>query len=456
MPRWKHIGYSLTLFLLRGLVYLKRALFFAGRQAFGFFQWIEKQYRDILGFRLYKIYFFFKRRFDRMMVPLRSGTVDIIGRRGVLQLLVFIVRCAVSLPHTRILSAETKSIPGRGTLLYQLVGPGDEEGPADETLEEVPLLLLNDQRGWREGAVSAEFAGTESSGSASLGEQGFSRISIGGTALTKPTIAPGAFIPGVTEPARRTEIILYAVQPGDVISKIAETYGVSVETILWANGLTVRSYIRPGDTLKILPITGVVHAVKRGDTLGKIAQAYGVPLEEIISANTLSADGSGIKPGQELLIPNGRIRQAAPAPVRRYTALSNVAAPPPSAEAPAGSGYLWPTAARRISQYFGWRHTAVDVAGPVGTAIYASRAGTVIKSQNGWNGGYGNYIILDHGDGVQTLYGHNSKLLVSVGEYVSQGQTISLMGSTGRSTGPHVHFEVRVSGKRQNPLRYVR
>lgn len=98
----------------------------------------------------------------------------------------------------------------------------------------------------------------------------------------------------------------------------------------------------------------------------------------------------------------------------------------------------------------------MDIAGPIGTAIYAAKGGTVVKAQPGWNGGYGTYIILDHGDGLQTLYGHNSQLFVAVGEVVSQGQTIAAMGSTGRSTGPHLHFEVRVNGSRLNPLKYIR
>jgi murein DD-endopeptidase MepM/ murein hydrolase activator NlpD len=111
---------------------------------------------------------------------------------------------------------------------------------------------------------------------------------------------------------------------------------------------------------------------------------------------------------------------------------------------------------RRITQYFGWRHTGLDIAGKLGTPIYATRAGKVIKSQCGWNGGYGCYIIIDHGGGVISLYGHNSQLFVSVGDKVVQGQNISVEGSTGRSTGPHLHFEIRVNGVHQNPLKYIR
>ena len=160
--------------------------------------------------------------------------------------------------------------------------------------------------------------------------------------------------------------------------------------------------------------------------------------------------------GEELIIPGGEKPQPVYVPPVRKSALGSIGAPPPSIGAPAGSGYLWPTTVRRITQYFGLRHTGVDIAGPVGTPLYAAKAGIVTKSQCGWNGGYGCYVVVDHGSGVETLYGHASELLVTAGEDVSQGQTIALMGSTGRSTGPHVHFEVHLNRRLQNPLQYIR
>ena len=117
---------------------------------------------------------------------------------------------------------------------------------------------------------------------------------------------------------------------------------------------------------------------------------------------------------------------------------------------------LWPTTARVITQYFTWRHHGLDIGLPKGQPIYAVDAGTVIKSQCGWNGGYGCHIIIDHGNGIKTLYGHSSRLDVTVGDAVARGQTIGLVGSTGKSTGSHIHLEVRVNGKAVNPLGYIK
>ena len=181
-----------------------------------------------------------------------------------------------------------------------------------------------------------------------------------------------------------------------------------------------------------------------------------IETNEIVSYNKL-ADASDIVIGEQLIIPNGvKVAVVYASTPSTKSVFRQVSAPPPSIDAPAGSGFLWPAGVRRISQYYGWQHTGLDIAGPIGTPLYASKSGTVIKSQCGYNGGYGCYIILDHGGGVQTLYGHSSQLLVSVGEKVIQGQTIALMGSTGRSTGPHIHFEVRINGVRENPLKYIK
>ncbi|EKE07008.1 MAG: membrane protein, partial [uncultured bacterium] len=139
----------------------------------------------------------------------------------------------------------------------------------------------------------------------------------------------------------------------------------------------------------------------------------------------------------------------------RPSSFDNVV-PVSSVATPAGSGYLWPTDAKIITQYYTWQHNGLDIASRVGTRIYATKAGTITVSQCGWNTGYGCYIKIDHGNGLTSLYGHNSQLLVNVGDYVTQGQNIALMGSTGNSSGSHVHFEIRVNNNNVNPLSYVR
>lgn len=457
----KHIADKLLLLLLRTAVYGKRGASWLFFRVVGLFSSLHDLYANTVGFRLYKILFFLKKKCQKYQLPLDGRIIELLGRRGTLQVLLFLVIGVILLPQSKLYSQDITSIPGRNTLLYRLVGPGDQNFVIDEIIVE-EANLERTQAGtaipaWKQGTLSVDapsFVGKESI----LQAQDLSAMSVGGSALTKPSILPGIDLPA-WDPANtsgRKEMLLYQVQSGDVIGSIAEEYGVSLNSLLWANNLTARSYIRPGDTLKIPPSTGLYHKVAKGDTVSKIAQIYTVEPSVIISFNNLQQDGADIVVGEELFVPDGE----KPAPkvivVPRPKPLIGVTAPAPSVSAPAGSGYLWPTAVSRITQYFGFRHTGVDIAGPSGTALYASRGGTVVKSQCGWNGGYGCYIIIDHGGGVQTLYGHVSELYVSAGQQVSQGQTIAAMGSTGRSTGPHIHFEVRVNGAQQNPLRYIR
>jgi murein DD-endopeptidase MepM/ murein hydrolase activator NlpD len=212
--------------------------------------------------------------------------------------------------------------------------------------------------------------------------------------------------------------------------------------------LSFRSTIRPGQSLKILPADGVVYKVRPGDTLSKIAKRHGADADKILSENKI-ASADKLQIGQELLIPGGEPLQAAP----RITAPVSNLFSAPSKVATDGL-WVWPTDWHTITQYYGWRHTGVDVDGNYSTYSYAARDGVVIY--NGWRGGYGLTVEVDHGDGYVTRYGHHSKNLVSNGDYVAAGQAIAKTGTTGRSTGTHLHFEVIKNGKFQNPLDYVR
>lgn len=247
---------------------------------------------------------------------------------------------------------------------------------------------------------------------------------------------------------QRDKIIIYTVQEGDSISQIAQNFGISNQTIIWENNLSAYSVIRPGDKLVILPVSGIRHKVLKGETLAKIAKKYGIDGEKIIEFNKL-ASANDLQIGERLVIPGGKKIYAA-----AYTARGVYK---PTGAVPASTGrMLWPTSCRYISQYFGWRHSGLDIACGFGAPILAANSGVVIKAQTGYNSGYGRMIIIDHGNGQQTLYGHLTKLYVAAGQTVSRGQTIGLMGSTGRSTGPHLHFEVRSGGVRRNPLSYIR
>lgn len=275
-------------------------------------------------------------------------------------------------------------------------------------------------------------------------------VTASGTSLIK-TASP------TTSIVRQT-VSQYIVRGGDTISTIASSFGVSTDTILWANNLSDTDFIKPGQTLKIPPTSGVVHTIASGDTISSIAKKYKADENKILEFNKLP-DASAIEVGQTLIIPGGSI-EPPPTPVRVATSSGTSSGSIFSTNAPpsvhsSGTRLQWPTVNHKINQYFTWRHTGIDIEADLGTPIYAAEAGRVITAQGGWNGGYGNYIIIDHGNGMQTVYGHASRLYVHAGETVSRGQTIAGAGTTGRSTGIHLHFEVRINGARLNPFSYL-
>ncbi|MBI5734115.1 MAG: M23 family metallopeptidase [Candidatus Kerfeldbacteria bacterium] len=267
-----------------------------------------------------------------------------------------------------------------------------------------------------------------------------------GAAILKPHLINTR--PGV---AGRERIEYYVIKSGDTLSSIAQAFGLNPNTILWENRLSLRSILRVGQRLAILPTNGLSYRVGRGDTIAKIAKKFGVASTTINQFNNL---GDKLTVGQTLIIPGAKPIYTPPAVIQP----SSVNIPSLAQGAPAtisNTKLQWPTVRRRLTQYFTWRHTGIDIADSIGTPIYAAEDGIVEVA--GWNrAGYGLYIIIDHGGGLKTLYSHNSKLFVTVGDRVSRGQQIAAMGSTGRSTGPHVHFEVRIYGRRTNPLKYVR
>lgn len=277
-----------------------------------------------------------------------------------------------------------------------------------------------------------------------------------GASIVKPDIATTKI-----SKRARTEIITYTIKDGDTISTIAQEFDLNVSTILWENNLTVYSIIRPGDTLRVLPSDGINHKIARGETLASIAKNYGIDQAKILEANKIP-DGTKLAIGSQIFIPDGKklysqAAQSAQAKSNRYTGISaliNLFKEEPAETSVFGNKMHWPTAVRRITQYFSWRHTAVDIAGATGIPIYAADAGEV--EVVGWGTGYGNQIVIDHGGGKKTRYGHLSKFYVQKSDIVVKGQTIGLMGSTGWSTGPHVHFEVIINGVKYNPLNYIK
>jgi len=271
-----------------------------------------------------------------------------------------------------------------------------------------------------------------------------------GSAIVKPEIASTK----LTKRARK-ENVDYTVKPGDTISTIAEEFEISVSTILWENDLNAYSIIRPGDKLVILPQSGLTHKVLSGDSIGKIAQKYEVEEETVITSNKLAANAK-LTVGDKLFIPGGKKAAYVASKPKTYTGFSAIKelVTTPNAAPTAGNKMNWPTVGHRITQYYTWKHYAVDIANKTGTPIYAADSGEIEVA--GWGTGYGNQILIDHGGGKKTRYGHMSKFYVKKGDKVTKGQAIGEMGSTGWSTGPHLHFEVIINGVKQNPLNYIK
>lgn len=255
---------------------------------------------------------------------------------------------------------------------------------------------------------------------------------------------------------RGGEVINYVVQEGDTLSSIADKYGLQVSTIIWENDLNERTPLKPGQELRILPIDGIRHKVARGETIQSIARKYGLteeaeaqkivayPFNEFLNDETFE-----LATGQYIMVPDGvKPNVAAPAPAR-------VARLTPDAGSVTATGtFVWP-ASGQISQGYVAYHRAVDISNRGGGPILAADAGTVVAA--GWDpSGYGNRILIDHGNGYITLYGHLSLIQVSPGQRINRSDVIGQMGSTGRSTGTHLHFEVRQGGVLLNPLSFLR
>lgn len=253
----------------------------------------------------------------------------------------------------------------------------------------------------------------------------------------------------------RKDIITYVVQSGDSISTIAEEFEISVNTILWENDLSAYSIIRPGDKLDILPFSGLTHDVKNGDNLTSIAKKYSVDENIILEKNKI-ASAERLQIGDKLLIPGGTktsYTEYKPTTYTGFAAIKNVVTTPSSQAVPSNK-MAWPTEGHRITQYYSWRHTGLDIGNKTGTPLYAADSGTV--EVIGWGTGYGNQILINHGGGKKTRYAHMSKFYVSKGQKVTKGEAIGEMGSTGWSTGPHIHFEVIINGVKYNPLNYIK
>jgi murein DD-endopeptidase MepM/ murein hydrolase activator NlpD len=251
----------------------------------------------------------------------------------------------------------------------------------------------------------------------------------------------------ISEPVR-DRVVDYEVNPGDTVSSIANKFDISTDTILWQNDLTETTKIKPGQVLEILPVTGIARDVRKGDTVYSIAKKFDVDPQQIVNFpfnSYVNDETFELAIGQVLIVPDGvkpNVRPTSPR-IRQTT--------PDAGTVVASGNFVWP-ASGSISQRFVWYHKGIDIANRSTPNILAADSGKIVVA--GWPDGYGygNRILIDHGNGFRTMYAHLSRVYVVSGQSVNRGDAIGKMGSTGRSTGIHLHFEVISNGSYLNPL----
>ena len=266
--------------------------------------------------------------------------------------------------------------------------------------------------------------------------QGGSDIQFVDETAIMSAVGPMGSIADITE-SNTFKISTYTVRKGDTLSLIAKTFNVSASTIRWANDLERGALLKEGQSLIILPVTGIQHTVKKGDTIASIAKKYGGDPDEIYDFNDL-ASAVTLEEGSIVIVPDGELPiTETPTPSRQSSLYAR-------GGGPALVGYFLRPLVGGVKTQGLHGFNGVDIAAPTGTPILASASGEVIRAkQSGWNGGYGKHIIISHPNGTQTVYGHLSAVNVELGWHVTQGQVIGAVGSTGKSTGPHIHFEIR-------------
>jgi len=267
-------------------------------------------------------------------------------------------------------------------------------------------------------------------------------ITIVGDSALLPETGPSGTIADIVDGSYNNgQINVYVVREGDSISQIAKMFNVSTNTIIWANDIGRGDVIKEGQQLVILPISGLEYTIRKGDTTTSIAKKYSADVNEILEFNNITS-ASSLVIGNTIVIPGGKkatLKYRSNKKVVRGTSVPSY-----------GGYYIRPISGGRNSRANAKNpnglhgYNAVDLAVSKGTPIVAAASGRVVISKNsGWNGGYGKYVVMEHPNGTQTVYGHQNGVIVKRGQWVVQGQVIGYVGNTGRSTGPHVHFEIR-------------
>jgi murein DD-endopeptidase MepM/ murein hydrolase activator NlpD len=448
----KHLLKILVTFLT-SFIYLKRLLVFSSKKLFKPLKSCGVFFLHTIVIHFYKVYLFFFKLIKRFLNPLRQWALAPLGSSYAVYGVILIITSLTLFENINALETryDEQSLELQNNIVFKLT--------SDTELELIQEKAITHQQqqvfSYLDDEVTKPYLSRDDM------IQGLLKTEIDPVAFaTEDTLVKPNIASTKTNLKLREKVQAYTILPGDTISGIASKFGLNVQSLLWANNLTVRSYIKPGQSLNIPPVNGIIYNVKKNDTLAAVAKKYQADVDKIIEFNRL-ADAQDIKIGQQLVLPGGE----KPKPVVKYTPPKRTTTSIPTVyekttpkftQKTSNSALLWPTDMRVITQYYSWRHTGLDIDGTYQTRNFASEDGVVTKAQGGWNGGYGLYIIINHGNGLETLYAHNSKIFVKVGDKVKRGQVIGMVGSTGRSTGTHIHYEVRQNGKRVNPLRYIK
>jgi murein DD-endopeptidase MepM/ murein hydrolase activator NlpD len=460
--RIKHFFITLFAGLLRGLGSARSYVAGFFRIILHPFVWIAEILFKFVVLPFSRLLLVLQRAISRILLPARNGVLSFSAHRYIVHALVVIIVMAVSVFNVRSYTAHSETFGDESVFTKLIHGDTLVDDSVVEEIVDLDSPSVPHVASASEGALSATVGIATSS---IIGENAESITATPDPKALTPTVI------SVPSSPSRLKIETYIVQDGDTLWDISKKFGIDVPTLLATNDFGTRGIIHLGDQVKILPVSGILHTVKKGETVGAIAKKYAIDTTDIFKANMITA-ASIVNPGEELIIPGGTVQDvpvvkpvtkpkqvatAAPAPTTTAAPVQKIFAatekPAPSA---ATGEWVWPTSGHSVTQPFkGKAHTGIDVDGVIGSPEYAAHDGVVEFA--GWSVGYGLSIVINHGNGLWTRYGHTSQIYVKIGDTVTKGQTIALMGTSGKSTGSHLHFEVLSGpGKFLNPLKYVK